>query len=133
MLTAISAPISAGAQQTVADSSLLTVERIFGSSDFDGDYFGPALWLDDSTYTILEPAQAPATGRDIVRYDAASGRRTRIFPTINYKNCAGRTLLDSFALWVAPISKRSKRIEIFACGHVAKRERFTNHALFQRA
>jgi hypothetical protein len=65
--------------------------------------------------------------------NAASGRRTRIFPTINYKNCAGRTLLDSFALWVATISKRSERIEIFACGHVAKRERFTNHALFQRA
>ena len=81
VLMAIGAPISAGAQQTVADSSLLTVERIFGSSDFDGDFFGPALWFDDSTYTILEPAQAPATGRDIVRYDAASGRRSIFVPS----------------------------------------------------
>src|ERR1700681_2297886 len=81
ILTAIGAPISAGAQQTVADSSLLTVERIFGSSDFDGDYLGPALWFDDSTYTILESAQAPATGRDIVRYDAASGRRSIFVPS----------------------------------------------------
>lgn len=71
--------IESGAQQT--DSSLLTVNRIFGSSEFDGEWFGGARWLDDSTYTMLEPAKAPASGRDIVRYDAASGRRSILFPS----------------------------------------------------
>ncbi|HEY3133329.1 MAG TPA: DPP IV N-terminal domain-containing protein, partial [Gemmatimonadaceae bacterium] len=75
------APVAIGAQQTVTDSSLLTVDRIFGSEEFDGDSFGNPRWLDDSTYTLLEPAKAPATGRDIVRYDAASGRRTILFPS----------------------------------------------------
>jgi dipeptidyl-peptidase-4 len=75
------APFGIGAQQTATDSSLLTVDRIFGSDEFDGDYFGNPRWLDDSTYTMLEPAKAPATGRDIVRYDAASGRRTILFPS----------------------------------------------------
>ncbi|MFL5478165.1 MAG: DPP IV N-terminal domain-containing protein, partial [Gemmatimonadaceae bacterium] len=75
------APMRTGAQQTVTDSSLLTVDRIFGSSEFDGDYFGGARWLDDSTYTMLEPAKPPASGRDIVRYDAASGTRTILVPS----------------------------------------------------
>src|SRR6185436_4864143 len=74
-------PITMGAQQAATDSSLLTVDRIFGSEEFDGDEFGNPRWLDDSTYTLLEPAKAPATGRDIVRYDAASGRRTILFPS----------------------------------------------------
>ena len=74
------APISVRAQQPATDSSLLTVDRIFGSSEFDGDWFGGARWLDDSTYTMLEAAKPPASGRDIVRYDAATGRRTILFP-----------------------------------------------------
>src|SRR3954463_3387354 len=75
------APIAIDAQQTVSDSSLLTVDRIFGSEEFDEEGFGNPRWLDDSTYTMLEPAKAPASGRDIVRYDAASGRRTILFPS----------------------------------------------------
>ena len=75
------APLGISAQQSLTDSSLLTVDRIFGSSEFDGDEFGNPRWLDDSTYTLLEPAKPPATGRDIVRYDAASGRRSILFPS----------------------------------------------------
>src|SRR3954471_23272940 len=75
------APIAIDAQQTVSGSSLLTVDRIFGSGEFDEEGFGNPRWLDDSTYTMLEPAKAPASGRDIVRYDAATGRRTILFPS----------------------------------------------------
>src|SRR6478672_13311874 len=75
------AAVTLGAQQAAPDSSLLTVDRIFGSSEFDGEWFAGPRWLDDSTYTLLEPAKAPATGRDIVRYDAATGRRTILFPS----------------------------------------------------
>jgi len=77
----ILAPLGVKAQQTATDPSLLTVDRIFGSEEFDGDSFGNPRWLDDSTYTLLEPAKAPATGRDIVRYDAATGRRSILFPS----------------------------------------------------
>jgi Tol biopolymer transport system component len=73
-------PISIGAQQPATDSSLLTVDRIFGS-EFAGNWFEGARWLDDSTYTILEPAKAPAAGRDIVSYDAGSGRRSIFVPS----------------------------------------------------
>ena len=76
-----SAPAAIIAQQPVKDSSLLTEDRIFGSEEFDGDWFGNPRWLDDSTYTMLEPAKAPASGSDIVRYDAGSGRRSILFPS----------------------------------------------------
>lgn len=68
-------PIAAAlrAQQT-GDPSLLTVERIF-SRDFSGESFGPTRWLDDSTYTVVEPA-AGGRGNDLVRIDAASGRKS---------------------------------------------------------
>src|SRR3954465_7605363 len=75
------APIGANAQHTATDSALLTVDRIFGSSEFDGEWFGGARWLDDSTYTMLEPAKAPASGRDIIRYDAAKGTGKILFPS----------------------------------------------------
>src|ERR1700750_1495381 len=66
-----------GAQQP--DPSLLTVDRIFGSDEFEGDSFYGARWLDHSASTMREPATGG--GRDIVRYDAASGRRTILFPS----------------------------------------------------
>ncbi|HJQ12917.1 MAG TPA: S9 family peptidase [Gemmatimonadaceae bacterium] len=81
IILALAAPLTADAQQVSQDSSLLTVDRIFASDEFDGEYFGNPRWLDDSTYTMLEPAKPPATGRDIVRYDAATGRRTILFPS----------------------------------------------------
>ncbi len=72
----LAAPL--GAQQLqprAADPSLLTVERIFASRDFRVQGFGPVRWLDDSTYTAVE-ASPLGKGADLVRYDAASGRKT---------------------------------------------------------
>ncbi len=63
----------ASAQQ--ADSSLLTLNRIYGSAEFATQPFGPSRWLGDgSAYTTLEPAEG-GSGEDIVRYDVESGRR----------------------------------------------------------
>jgi dipeptidyl-peptidase-4 len=65
--------LPAPAQQP--DSSQLTLTRIYGSSEFVSQPFGPSRWLDDgSAYTTLEPAAA-GEGQDIVRYDVESGRR----------------------------------------------------------
>jgi dipeptidyl-peptidase-4 len=56
------------------DDALLTVERIYASRDFAAQRFGPARWLENgSGYTTLEEGRSG--GRDIVRYDPASGAR----------------------------------------------------------
>ena len=55
----------------VAHSDSLTIERIFASSDFAIERFGPARWLENGdAYTTVENS-----GRDIVRYATASGER----------------------------------------------------------
>lgn len=68
--------LSARAEAQQPDSSLLTIERIYASSEFAPERFGPARWLEDGkAYTTLERA-AEGHGRDIVRYDTESGTRT---------------------------------------------------------
>jgi dipeptidyl-peptidase-4 len=75
-LLSTAAPASAQ-QAPRPDPALLTVERIFNSRDFRGQFFGPVRWLDDSTYTAVEPA-ADNSGAELVRVDAASGRKSPI-------------------------------------------------------
>jgi dipeptidyl-peptidase-4 len=68
----VAAP-TASAQQ--ADSSLLTLARVYGSGEFASQPFGPSRWLGDgSAYTTLEPGEG-GEGEDIVRYDVETGRR----------------------------------------------------------
>jgi len=56
--------------------SLLSLERIYESGDFDTSGFGPARWLADGTgYTTLEWSSGELRGREIVRYDPATGER----------------------------------------------------------
>jgi dipeptidyl-peptidase 4 len=63
----------AAAQQ--ADSSLLTLTRVYGSGEFATQKFGPSRWLGDgSAYTTLEPG-ADGQGDDLIRYDVETGRR----------------------------------------------------------
>ena len=63
-----------GAQET--DPALLTVKRIYGSTDFRAETFGPARWFPTgNAYTTLEAAPNGGTGRELVRYDAATGTR----------------------------------------------------------
>lgn len=58
------------------DPSILTINRIFDSGDFNGESFGPARWLKDgSGYTTLEDSNDIDKGRDIVRYDPNTGQR----------------------------------------------------------
>jgi dipeptidyl-peptidase 4 len=58
-----------------ADSTLLTVQRIYGSAEFKSQTFGPARWLGDgSSFTTLEEADT-AGGQNLVRYDSERGAR----------------------------------------------------------
>ncbi len=59
-----------------ADSSLLSLERIFDSQEFFPERLGPARWLDNApAYVKLETDSASPRGRSLVRYDAATGKR----------------------------------------------------------
>lgn len=63
------------------DPSTLSLERIFGSSEFRNQPFGPARWLEGGdAYTTLEPSPDLEGGMDIVRYEAASGARSVLVP-----------------------------------------------------
>jgi len=58
-----------------ADEGLLTLERIFSSGEFSSEYFGPVRWLENEAgYTTLEENEKG--GRDIVKYEPESGKRT---------------------------------------------------------
>ncbi|MFL5461700.1 MAG: S9 family peptidase [Gemmatimonadales bacterium] len=70
LLLSVAAPLCA--QQS--DSSLLSVQRIYGSPEFRSQSFGPAKWLADGTsYTTLEEVEGG--GQNLVRYDTERGAR----------------------------------------------------------
>ena len=59
-----------------ADSSRLSLERIFNSIDFMPERLGPVRWLSNApAYIKLETDSAAPGGLSLVRYDAASGKR----------------------------------------------------------
>ena len=56
--------------------SLLTLDRIFGSGEFAAHHVSSIRWTADGKgYTELEPGTGAHGGRDLVRYDVASGKR----------------------------------------------------------
>jgi dipeptidyl-peptidase-4 len=58
------------------DSSLLSVDRIFGSNEFAAEPLGDVRWVPGSAaYTRLEPDTALRGATALVRYDAATGSR----------------------------------------------------------
>jgi dipeptidyl-peptidase-4 len=69
----------AGAQQLpgqVPDTVRATVHRLFGTRDFAAERFGPARWIENgAAYTTVERSGA-GSGRDIVRYETATGARS---------------------------------------------------------
>jgi dipeptidyl-peptidase 4 len=67
--------LSVEARAQRADSTLLSVQRIYGSSEFRSQTFGPTRWLGDgSAYTTLEEADGEG-GQNLVRYDSERGSR----------------------------------------------------------
>jgi dipeptidyl-peptidase-4 len=75
--------VRAGAlrSQEKAGDPLLNLERIFNSSEFASQRFGPASWMKDgSSYTLLEDSESAKGKQDIVLYSAATGTRTVLVP-----------------------------------------------------
>ena len=78
-LLALPSPAPAAGPST--NAGRLTLERIFTSGDFDGEGGGSFKWSKDGHSTLsFEPA-AGGSGRDLVRQDAASGRREILVPS----------------------------------------------------
>jgi dipeptidyl-peptidase-4 len=66
-------------QAQVQDSALLTLDRLFLSDEFSPQWFGPAKWIDHgSAYTMAERSGRSPGGRDIVRYETATGQRSML-------------------------------------------------------
>jgi dipeptidyl-peptidase 4 len=70
-IIALAAPL----QAQRSDSTLLSVQRIYGTPEFRSQTFGPARWLEEgSSYTTLEDADSEG-GQNLVRYDTERGGR----------------------------------------------------------
>jgi dipeptidyl-peptidase-4 len=70
---------AAPAPAAILDSSRLTLERLFSSKEFQAHGVPSLRWTANGKgYTALEPSAGAKGGRDLVRYDAASGQRTMI-------------------------------------------------------
>lgn len=93
------------------DKAALTLDRIFSSNEFRSETFGPARWLDDgSGYTTLEPSPTSKEARDIVRYEAATGRRNVLIAaaSLTPTGAAAPLAIDDYA-W----SKDGSKLLIF--------------------
>ncbi len=94
-----------------ADKRILTLDRIFSSSEFRSETFGPARWLDDgSAYTTLEPASDNRETRDIIRYETATGARSVLIAAASLRpsGASAPLVIDDYA-W----SKDGRKLLIF--------------------
>src|SRR5262245_33457261 len=74
-----------GLSAQTTDSSRLTVARIYRGSEFRAASFGPLRWLQDgAAYSTLEAPAGGKAGRDLVRYETASGARSILVPAARF-------------------------------------------------
>lgn len=65
--------ILAAPNRSAAQGDSLSVERIFESGEFSARGVTQIRWLDDASYTTLEPSSVGRGARDLVKHDAATG------------------------------------------------------------
>jgi dipeptidyl-peptidase 4 len=73
LLTAITSASSFAQEKD--DPSRLTVQRIFGSGEFEPEHVAIRWVPDGSSYVTLEPSSENSGGRDLVSHDPASGEK----------------------------------------------------------
>lgn len=101
----------ATAYSQAADKRILTLDRIFSSSEFRSETFGPARWLDDgSAYTTLEASPTNQEARDIIRYETASGARSVLISAASLipRGASTPLVIDDYA-W----SKDGRKLLVF--------------------
>ena len=82
-----------------ADPAILTLDRIYSSSDFSSAGFNGRWQPEGATYEKLEKSELTSGGRDIVQYDAATGARSVVVPASRLVPAGGTTPLaiDAYA------------------------------------
>jgi dipeptidyl-peptidase-4 len=89
------------------DSSLLSVDRIFGSNEFAAEPLGDVRWVPGSAaYTRLEPDTALRGATALVRYDAATGSREVWVPAARLVPAGDSLPLDIEDYALSPDRKR---------------------------
>ncbi|MET0619013.1 MAG: S9 family peptidase [Thermoanaerobaculia bacterium] len=84
-------PIPAAAR----DALSAQLDRIYNQSAYKEKKFGPFQWLEGGkAYTTVEPSAGTPKGKDIVRYDSATGARRVLVPAASLVPAAGQTPLD---------------------------------------
>lgn len=102
---------SSAAYGQSADKKVLTLDRIFSSSEFRSETFGPVRWLDDgNAYTTLEPSASNKQTRDIIRYETSTGARSVLIAAASLipKGASTPLVIDDYA-W----SKDGRKLLIF--------------------
>jgi dipeptidyl-peptidase-4 len=104
-LLALSLPCALRAQ--TPDSSLLTVERVFGSAEFASEPLGDVRWVPGAAaYTRIEPDSAIRGAAALVRYDAATGTREVWVPAARLVPAGDSVPLDIENYTLSPDRKR---------------------------
>jgi len=107
---ALHAPLAvAGSELPVDLQARLT--RIFATKELKAKTFGPARWLEGgAAYTTVEASPTVAGGKDLVRYDSATGQRRVLVSAAALVTAPGQKPLaiDDYA-W----SKDNQRLLIF--------------------
>ena len=63
------------------DPGILNLERIFSSSEFNQEGFGPARWVEEGKgYTTLENSSEYRGAREVIRYETETGERSILIP-----------------------------------------------------
>jgi dipeptidyl-peptidase-4 len=81
LLTAVTVLVIGQSFAQEVDPSMLTIDRLYKSREFQSGSFGPARWLSDgAAYTTVERSQEVSGSREIVRYDTKTGQRVVLVP-----------------------------------------------------
>jgi len=99
--------LTAALRAQTPDSSLLTVERVFGSAEFAPEPLGEVRWVPGAAaYTRIEPDSTIRGAAALVRYDAATGTREVWVPAARLVPPGDSVPLDIEDYTLSPDRKR---------------------------
>ncbi|MEP6619901.1 MAG: S9 family peptidase [bacterium] len=102
--SALAAPVLAQSPFAGAPDSV-NLRRIFASGEFGGQGAGGVRWLNGDSYTALERS---AGSTDIVKYDAASGKREILVAASRIRSTAGPIEMEDYSF-----SANGKQLLVF--------------------
>ena len=69
----------------VSDPSVITLDRIHTTLDFEIERFGPARWIENGdAYTTLEVSESFPEALDVIRYETITGEKSTLFDATQF-------------------------------------------------